>query len=66
MVAGNHDTPRSAETGCILRLFTPLGVHVVEGEPQALGFPAHDLSSRGAGSHRRPAFLPGPGDGTTC
>ena len=30
MVAGNHDTPRSAETGCILRLFAPLGIHVVD------------------------------------
>ncbi len=32
MVAGNHDTPRTSETGCILRLFSPLGVHVIEGE----------------------------------
>ena len=24
MIAGNHDTPRSSETGCILRLFVPL------------------------------------------
>src|SRR5688572_1346102 len=24
VVAGNHDTPRSTETGCILRLFRPL------------------------------------------
>ena len=30
MVAGNHDTPRAAETGCILRLFAPLGIHVVD------------------------------------
>jgi DNA repair protein SbcD/Mre11 len=39
MVAGNHDTPRTAETGCILRLFSPLGIHVVEGEAQRLEFP---------------------------
>lgn len=38
MVAGNHDTPRTAETGCILRLFSPLGIHVVEGEAQRLEF----------------------------
>ena len=29
MVAGNHDTPRTAETGCILKLFAPLGIEVV-------------------------------------
>ncbi len=44
MVAGNHDSPRSAETGCILRLFTPLGIHVVDGEAQRLAFPERDLS----------------------
>jgi len=32
IVAGNHDTPRTTETGCILRLFTPLGIRVVEGK----------------------------------
>ena len=40
MVAGNHDTPRSTETGCILRLFRPLGVDVVDLEPQRLAYPA--------------------------
>ena len=44
MVAGNHDTPRSAETGCILRLFAPLGLHVVDAEPRSLDFPALDLA----------------------
>lgn len=44
VVAGNHDTPRAAETGCILRLFAPLGIHVVDGEPQRLGFPERNLS----------------------
>ncbi|MDQ2666865.1 MAG: DNA repair exonuclease [Gemmatimonadota bacterium] len=43
MVAGNHDTPRSSETGSILRLFVSLGLHVVDAEPQALEFPALDL-----------------------
>jgi len=36
IVAGNHDTPRTAETGCILRLFSPLGIIVVEGEAQRI------------------------------
>ena len=44
MIAGNHDTPRAAETGCILRLFAPLGIHVVDREPQRLTFPDRDLS----------------------
>jgi exonuclease SbcD len=33
MVAGNHDSPRTTETGCILRLFIPLGIRVFEGAP---------------------------------
>ena len=44
MVAGNHDTPRTAETGCILHLFSPLGIHVVEGEAQRLSFPELGVS----------------------
>jgi len=44
MVAGNHDTPRTAETGCILRLFAPLGIHVVEGEAQRIEFPEQGVS----------------------
>lgn len=44
LVAGNHDLPRSTETGCILRLFRPLGVDVVEAEPQRLHFESLDLS----------------------
>ena len=44
MVAGNHDTPRAAETGCILRLFAPLGIHVVDTTARRIQFPARDLS----------------------
>jgi exonuclease SbcD len=44
MVAGNHDVPRSTETGCILRLFAPMGVHVVDAEPRRLSFPERGLS----------------------
>ena len=44
VIAGDHDTPRSAEIGCILRLFSPLGINVVHGEGQRLAFPEHDLS----------------------
>jgi hypothetical protein len=44
IVAGNHDMPRSSETTCILRLFAPLGVHVVDSEPRRLAFPERGLS----------------------
>jgi DNA repair protein SbcD/Mre11 len=38
MVAGNHDTPRSVETGSILRLFAETGVHVVTDTAERLHF----------------------------
>ena len=44
IVAGNHDMPRSSETLCILRLFAPLGIHVVDSEPRRLAFPDRNLS----------------------
>lgn len=44
MVAGNHDIPRAAETGCILRLFAPLGIHVVDAAPRRLAFPERGLA----------------------
>src|SRR3954469_1187075 len=44
MVAGNHDMPRSAETGCILQLFSRLGMDVVDREPQRISIPEYDLS----------------------
>jgi DNA repair protein SbcD/Mre11 len=44
IIAGNHDMPRSSETLCILRLFSPLGIHVVDSEPRRLAFPDRGLS----------------------
>lgn len=44
LLAGNHDTPRSTETGSILRLFEALGVYVVDGHARRLEFPAIDTS----------------------
>jgi len=44
MVAGNHDTPRTQETGCILRLFEPLGIHVVHPGWRRLTFEKKNLS----------------------
>ncbi len=45
IVAGNHDTPRSVETGMILRLFEVIGgVHVVAEEVREVMFGGLDLS----------------------
>ena len=44
MIAGNHDTPRSSETGGILQLFAGLGINVVDREAKNVEFPERDLS----------------------
>lgn len=44
LIAGNHDTPRSAETGSILKLYEELGLHVATLEPRRFVFPALGLS----------------------
>jgi DNA repair protein SbcD/Mre11 len=44
MVAGEHDTPRSIETGTILRLYEALGVDIVTDQARRLSFPALDCS----------------------
>lgn len=44
MVAGEHDTPRSADTVTILRLYEALGVEVAADEARRLDFPALDCS----------------------
>ncbi len=63
IIAGNHDTPRSVETGAILRLFETFGgVSVVTDQERRISFPDLDLSVlcvphvvvRG----QRPAFSP--------
>jgi hypothetical protein len=44
VVAGNHDTPRTSETGSILRLYEALGVELALDAPRRLVFPALDCS----------------------
>jgi DNA repair protein SbcD/Mre11 len=44
VLAGNHDTPRSVETGSILSLYEEVGAEVVADQPRRLAFPALDLS----------------------
>lgn len=38
MVAGNHDTPRTAESVSILRLFSSLGINIAERTPKRFSF----------------------------
>ncbi|MBA3891293.1 MAG: DNA repair exonuclease [Gemmatimonadaceae bacterium] len=63
MIAGNHDTPRSTETGCILRLFTQLGIDVIDDGPQRLSIPELELSILAVPDvpGTRPALRPEPG-----
>ncbi|PYP23935.1 MAG: hypothetical protein DMD51_12650 [Gemmatimonadetes bacterium] len=44
VIAGNHDTPRSAETGTILKLYEALGVHVVADQARRISFPQLDCA----------------------
>ena len=44
LIAGNHDTPRSVETGSILRLFEEVGVEVATTESRRLVYPELDIS----------------------
>jgi len=44
LIAGNHDTPRSVETGSILRLFEEVGVQVATTEARRFVYPELDLS----------------------
>src|SRR4051812_31616157 len=63
LVAGNHDTPRSAETGGILQLFSQLGLYVVDRDSQRLAFPDRKLSILAVPDVPqlvRPALIPDP------
>jgi DNA repair exonuclease SbcCD nuclease subunit len=44
IISGNHDTPRSTETGSLLELFETLGAEVVAAESRRLAYPALGLS----------------------
>src|SRR5256886_3715670 len=44
VIAGNHDTPRSVETGTILKLYEALGVQVVADQARRISFPRLDCA----------------------
>ena len=63
LIAGNHDTPRSAETGSIFGLFEDMGVRVATTEARRFEFPELDLSllavpHQALVSGERPALRP--------
>lgn len=48
MIAGNHDSPRSVETGSILRLFAEIpGIHVMDQDARAVHFEHLDTTVTG-------------------
>jgi DNA repair protein SbcD/Mre11 len=62
MIAGNHDSPRTRETGSILRLFGSLDIQVVEGDSRSVRFPERKLNVLAVpeGSRGSARFEPDP------
>jgi DNA repair protein SbcD/Mre11 len=65
-VAGDHDTPRSVETGTILRLYEALGVEVATDKPRRIVFPKLNCAvlavpHQALAQADRPALRPEPG-----
>ena len=63
MIAGNHDTPRSTETGTILKLYEALGVEVVVETARRIAFPKLDCAvlavpHQAVAQAERPALRP--------
>lgn len=54
MVAGNHDTPRTNETGFIIRLLAELGVIVVDTAARRVSLKGGELSILAVPDHTRP------------
>jgi DNA repair exonuclease SbcCD nuclease subunit len=67
LIAGNHDTPRSSDSGSILRLYEELGLDVAYGDARRFVYPALDLQvlavpHAAVRAPERPALRPeGPG-----
>jgi len=66
VIAGTHDTPRSVETGTILRLYEALGVEVATDRTRRLVFPQFDCAvlavpHQALAQADRPALRPEPG-----
>src|SRR5881409_193519 len=69
VIAGEHDTPRSTETGSILRLYEALGVEIAVEEARRIVFPALDCAvlavpQQALAKADRPALRPEAGGPT--
>lgn len=62
MIAGNHDLPRTSETGFILPLFKSLGIQVVTNEPTRIPLRGGEVSVLAIpyGIRPRPSYDPDP------
>ncbi|HEY4955361.1 MAG TPA: exonuclease SbcCD subunit D [Gemmatimonadaceae bacterium] len=62
MIAGNHDLPRTSETGCILALFQTLGITVVIDEAKRIPLRGGEVSVLAVpeGIRPRPSLDPDP------
>lgn len=60
IAAGNHDSPRTSESGNILGLFRNLGIHVVDGAAQTIDLPELDACVLAVpdNHHERPELRP--------
>jgi DNA repair protein SbcD/Mre11 len=69
IIAGEHDTPRSTETGSILRLYEALGVEIAVEEARRIVLPKLDCAvlavpQQALAKADRPALRPEPGGPT--
>ncbi len=69
VIAGDHDTPRSSETGTILRLYEALGVEIAVDVPRRIVFPKLDCAvlavpHQAVAREDRPALRPESGGPT--
>src|SRR5213076_217459 len=69
VIAGEHDTPRSSETGSILRLYEALGVEIAVEDARRIVLPQLDCAVLAVPHHAlvkadRPALRPEPGGPT--
>ena len=69
VIAGEHDTPRSTETGTILRLYEALGVEIAVEDARRIVFPKLDCAvlavpQQALAKADRPALRPEPGGPT--
>jgi len=69
VIAGEHDTPRSTETGSILRLYEALGVEIAVEAARRIVFPKLDCAilavpQQALARADRPALRPDPGGPT--